>query len=254
MYHSARATVSKFFAPISRAEKLLESLDATDERGWKTVSEKRSRGEEYIESLMAQLDPASERYRVLASARRFKSSWVELGEKLLQVQSREAFRDWGYPSFDDYCAKEVRIRKPTAEKLTQAYRFLEREEPELLARQVDIRPLPDFRSVDLLRQARELPGLQEESYRELHDAVMDGTSHATIARQFRQATVGLAPASDDQPLRQALAAARRLLTLLDALPAAAGDDRESVVGLIERLAGRLAALQSDEPAAAPPES
>lgn len=204
------------------------------------VSKEKTKGELAIEALMEQLDPGSDRYRVLASARRFKSSWVELGEKLLQVQSNAAFRDWGYQSFDEYCSREVHIRRPTAEKLTQAYRFLEREEPELLARPVEIRPLPDFRSVDLLRQAQELQGLNEETYRQLHGAVMEGgLGHATLARQFRQATVGLQEIPVEQPLRQALAAARRLRSTLSTVAGVTAEDEALVVGLIERLEGLL---------------
>ena len=43
----------------------------------------KSKGEMVIERMMEELDPASPRYQVLATAKRFKSSWVELGEKLL---------------------------------------------------------------------------------------------------------------------------------------------------------------------------
>lgn len=193
---------------------------------------------------MAQLDPGSERYRILASARRFKSSWVELGEKLLHVQTNAAFRDWGYQSFDEYCAREVRIRRPTAEKLTQAYRFLEREEPELLAQPTEIRPLPDFRSVDLLRQARELDGLQEGTYRELYGAVMEsGAGHTTLARQIRQATAGLQPPSPGQKLKFALHAARRLQNALDPVVEITTPEREPIAQLIARLEELLAEQQ-----------
>ena len=92
----------------------------------------KSKGEQVIEGIMKELDPGSERYGVLSSAKRFKSSWVELGEKLLEVQRRGLFREWGYDSFEDYCTREIRIKKPTAQKLTHAYRYLKKEEPELL--------------------------------------------------------------------------------------------------------------------------
>ena len=47
-----------------------------------------SSGERHIEKIMEQLEPDSDRYQVLDTAKRFKSSWVELGDKLLQVSSR----------------------------------------------------------------------------------------------------------------------------------------------------------------------
>jgi hypothetical protein len=213
----------------------------TGARKGRTLTQGKSKGEQAIEMLMTQLDPGSERYRILASARRFKSSWVELGEKLLHVQTSAAFRDWGYQSFDEYCAREVRIRRPTAEKLTQAYRFLEREEPELLARSTEIRPLPDFRSVDLLRQARELEGMQDGTYRELYGAVMEsGAGHATLARQIRQATAGLQPVSADQTIRLALQAARRLQSTLTAVNEIPAPDKEVIGQVIARLEALLA--------------
>ena len=123
-------------------------------------------GARHIEQLMQQLPPDSERYRVLASARQFKSSWVELGEWLARVSNSNQFSDWGYTTFEDYCTREVRIRRKTAEKLLLAYRFLERKEPGLIERKAG-HPLPDYRSVDLLRQADEERPFSMAEYAEL---------------------------------------------------------------------------------------
>ncbi|OGR32706.1 MAG: hypothetical protein A2091_02350 [Desulfuromonadales bacterium GWD2_61_12] len=201
----------------------------------------KSKGETVIEQLMAELDPESERYRILATAKRFKSSWVELGEKLLRLQTSGGFRDWGYSTFEEYCSREVRIRKPTAEKLTQAYRFLEREEPELLARPTEIKPLPDYRSIALLRQAQneELPG---GAYGKLRAAVMEeDKGHQAVLRQYREVTAERR--SEDRLLgyRNALAAARRLRTVLTGL-----DDLDaSIHGNLDQLIARLAELSAD---------
>ncbi len=46
----------------------------------------KSKGEAVIEQIMDDLDPTSDRYQVLATAKSFKSSWVALGEKLLEVK------------------------------------------------------------------------------------------------------------------------------------------------------------------------
>ena len=93
-----------------------------------------SKGAQHIEQLMRQLPPESERYQVLATAKQFKSSWVELGEWLAKVSNKKQFSEWGFTSFEDYCTKEIRIRRQTAEKLLLAFRFLERREPSLLER------------------------------------------------------------------------------------------------------------------------
>ncbi len=178
----------------------------------------KSKGEMIIERLMQELDPSSERYRILDTAKRFKSSWVELGEKLLEVQKTGVFRDWGYESFEDYCSREIRIKKPTAEKLTLAYRFLEKEEPELLARRTELKPLPDFRSVDLLRRAREEEQFGDDDYSQLRRAVVEEErGHPTVVKRFRE----LAPPREEESssvLKAALAAARRLESALQRLP------------------------------------
>lgn len=194
----------------------------------------KSKGELVIERLMRELDPGSERFQVLATAKRFKSSWVELGEKLLLVQQTGAFREWGYDSFEAYCTREIRIKKPTAQKLTHAYRFLEREEPEFLARQTELRPLPDYRSIDLLRQAREEKDFSSEEYAELRRAVVEEErSHPTILKRFKE--VAAARADDPEPallLKTALAAARRLATALQPLPGLPPEHHEELGRLV----------------------
>lgn len=173
----------------------------------------KSKSELVIEQLMRELDPASPRYRVLAVAHQFKSSWVELGEQLSNVKKDREFQGWGYDSFDDYCSREIRIRKETAAKLTNAYRYLEQEEPALLTAERRRQPLPDYRAIDLLRQAREDQLIPEEEYARLRDTVIEQErSLPTVQKQFRE-TARLYNPPELDPLKQirsALATACRL--------------------------------------------
>ncbi len=179
----------------------------------------KTKGELVIEQIMQQLDPASPRYRVLSVARQFKSSWVELGEQLSQVRNKGEFNDWGYTSFEDYCRDEVRIKKDTALKLTGAYSFLKKAEPEILVRNEQMLPVPDYRSIDLLRQAQEEQQLSEEQYQQLREAVIEKErSHPTVAKQFRELTGQNVAPSEEQLLRQSLSTIRRLEGLLQQLP------------------------------------
>ncbi len=206
---------------------------------------RKTRGEQLIEQLLAELDPGSERYRVLATARRFKSTWVELGEELLKVSREGLYRQWGYTSFDEYCSREVRIRKPTAEKLTLAYRYLEKEEPELLARHTELKPLPDYRSIDLLRQARE-DDFPPEQFAELRKAVVDDErSHPTVLKHYREASAARRPADAEErrQLQNALAAARRLALTLKALQGLPAGHIDSLLSLITLLEERLASKE-----------
>lgn len=195
-----------------------------------------AKGSQHIEQLMQQLPPDSERYQVLATARQFKSSWVELGEWLARVSSKKQFSEWGFTSFEDYCTKEIRIRRQTAEKLLLAFRFLERKEPGLLERK-EGRPLPDYRSVDLLRQADEQEHFSMEEYSELRQAVIEEErNHPAVAKQFRDMTHSHQPERKTvHQHRNALMAAKRLATSLQEIAEVPDELIQSVHQLISLL-------------------
>ena len=204
------------------------------------MEEQKTRGGQHIEQLLQQLPPDSERYQVLLSAKRFKSSWIELGESLTRVANSGEFQSWGYTSFEDYCSKEIRIRRQTADKLLLAFRFLEREEPGVLERKEE-RPLPDFRSVDLLRQAREEQSFSPEHYNELRRTILEEErAHPTVARQFRDLVQEYQPdRRGERRCQGALSAARRLSNALAELDAVPPDLERAVEELVGYLEGRL---------------
>ena len=199
-----------------------------------------SKGARHIEELMQSLPTESERYKVLASAKRFKSSWVELGEWLVRVSNSAQFQEWGFTSFEDYCNKEIRIRKQTAEKLLLAFRFLERREPGLLERSQG-RPLPDYRSIYLLRQADEEQQFKPDDYATLRSAIVEEErSHPTVAKQYRDMAQTYRPGQQgERRCRSALTAARRLATSLQDLEAVPEDLQQAVDQLIGYLEDRL---------------
>lgn len=202
----------------------------------------KSKGAQHIELLMQELPPESERYQVLASAKQFKSSWVELGEWLARVSNNSQFSEWGYASFEDYCTKEIRIRRQTADKLLMAFRFLERKEPGLLERQKG-RPLPDYRSVDLLRQADEQEHFSMAEYSELRQAVIEEErSHPAIAKQFRDMSHNHQPEKKaSHQYRNAIMAAKRLSTSLQEIPDIPNDLSQAIeqlIGFLEEAADK----------------
>ncbi len=124
-----------------------------------------------VEKLAARIEDLPEgsmRRRVLEGARRFKASWVEFGRLLAQVRREESWREWGHPSFEAYCSRELFIRPRTAEKLTLSYGFLERHEPEL-ARAREVRAAPPFEVIEVLSRAEASGRLGADDYRELRD-------------------------------------------------------------------------------------
>lgn len=130
-----------------------------------------------IENRMLDLDPGSFRYQLLESARKFKSSWMELGQCLFTVYKDKLFKEWGYLTFEAYCAKEIGIKQPTAMKLLRSYSFLEREEPAFLRRSLatDKSPseIPSYEAVNALRLAKASERVPETEYQALREEVLD---------------------------------------------------------------------------------
>jgi hypothetical protein len=188
---------------------------------------------------MQELPPESDRYQILATAKQFKSSWVELGEWLARISNSRKFSEWGFTSFEDYCSKEIRIRRQTAEKLLLAFRFLERREPGLLQRKQG-RPLPDYRSIDLLRQAEEEKPFSMAEYNELRQAVIEREqSHQSVAKQFRDLSHSHQPDNKRaHQYRNALIAAKRLSTSLREIPDLPHNVSHAIEGLIGFLEGQ----------------
>ena len=143
-----------------------------------------------IEERMGELEPGSLRYKVLDSARRFKSSWIELGQCLFSVYKDKLFKDWGYLTFEAYCAKEIGIKQPTAMKLLRSYSFLEHEEPAFLKRQSldDQKPsqIPSVDSVNALRLAKQSERVSEDDYETLREDVLDHVKEdAEVKKKIR---------------------------------------------------------------------
>ena len=118
-------------------------------------------------------DPAADAFRhaVLLSARRFKSTWVELGKLLTQVRDQALYEGWGYPSFETYCLSELRIRKQTALKLTRSFSFLDKHEPKALERPELREAAPPFEVVEVLAGAEERGQLSAQDYTSIRDAI-----------------------------------------------------------------------------------
>ncbi|MCM8813240.1 MAG: hypothetical protein NC924_04810 [Candidatus Omnitrophica bacterium] len=146
---------------------------------------------ERIDSQLAEFEPGSLRYEILTCVRKFKSSWMELGQYLVSVHRDKLYKEWDYLTFDAYCVKEVGIRKETAQKLLRSYFFLEQEEPEYLkkeyAEQADVRKIPSFEAVDTLRQVKNNKRLSEEAYTQMRQKVLeDGGADKEVKDVYRQ--------------------------------------------------------------------
>jgi hypothetical protein len=136
--------------------------------------------------LKHQHDP--ERAEMIARVRRFKASWFELGEALTQIKRDESYKRWGHASFEDYCKKELHLKRETADKLTGSFAFLHARAPEVLRRDGRDAPIPSYQAVDFLRRAEEESEAPEETLSEVRRIVLDeGAPLPKVSRIYREA-------------------------------------------------------------------
>lgn len=209
-----------------------------------------TKAQELIEVRLAELEPGSQRYEVLAHARDFKAAWIGLGEKLTTVLEKELFQDWGYSTFEDYCQEEPRLRKGTAFKLVRSYSFLRDNEPDMLNTKSVTEAAPGYEVTDLLRKAHESPNIDPGTYEGLRDQAFDPeTTRASFLKQVRdvdpETFKPARPPRPHQEERKALSLSKKLLLALEDVgelsPAAIEAVQSLIVELEEKLTLRKAA-------------
>lgn len=139
-----------------------------------------------------------ERVELLRRTRRFKSSWLQLGEALAEVRRSKTWEKWGYESLEAYAKAELKLRMDTVEKLTGSYMFLHKRAPEVLKRDPLENHLPSYQAVDFLRRAEERNeqenNVSDETMVEVRNKIIDeGVPMATVARLYKDS---LFPVSD----------------------------------------------------------
>jgi hypothetical protein len=167
-----------------------------------------------------------QRATVLRLTRRFKASWLELGEALAEVKRGKKWEGWGYASFEEYAKAELKLRGDTVEKLTGSYMFLHKSAPEVLKRD-PLEAVPTFQAVDYLRRAEEKAAvddsISEETIGNVRKQILDdGVPLATVARLYNDT---LFPVSENdkresskKALKQTATKLRDLLADTDAVP------------------------------------
>jgi len=186
-------------------------------------------------------DATGLRATVAAAARRFKSSWYELGRLLAQVRATDAWQPWGFDSFDAYCTRELHIRRATAEKLLRSYGFLQRHERGKPEASEDAERAPPFEVVTVLADAEERGQLTERDYARVRDSIWDpGRTPSELRRELSERFP--APERPTEPASQLLRfarTARKLATDLrpsSRVPAAVKRTAEALAEELESLA------------------
>jgi hypothetical protein len=195
-----------------------------------------------LEAKVQSIPTGTLRHTVLTAAKRFKATWVELGRLLVQVRNDNSHEEWGYPTFDAYCSKELHIRKATADKLTRSFSFLARHEPKAVANEDIVEKAPAFEVVEVLASAEERGQLSGEEYRSIRDSIWNPEKPATeLKREFteRFPRPAAEPAGDDVQFRRLAQAARKLAKDLQGfrkVPRAVAERAAALADDVEELA------------------
>ena len=163
-----------------------------------------------LNEIIKKLDPNSHRKQLIDAARAFKSNWITFGEYLTKIASEKLYLEWGYQSFEEYCKLEIRIKKNTAIKLTNAYFFVTQSEPSI-SENFEAKGVPELDVVSFLHKVKQDDNCTPEIFEDLKaEAFENGQSGPTLARHFKQMT---APKGNDlkkQNQEQTLALLKRL--------------------------------------------
>jgi len=157
--------------------------------------------EQVIEKKTAEVATGSYRHVVLLAAKRFKSSWVELGKLLTKVRNEALYQQWGYDTFESYCFNELRIRKQTADKLTKSYTFLDKHEPKQMEREDIAEAAPAWDVVSVLADAEERGELSSTEYKSIRDSIWNPEkSTSELKRELTEQYGPPEPKRDDNAL------------------------------------------------------
>lgn len=142
--------------------------------------------DDQLAELQRQMASDPERAELIARVRRFKATWFELGEALSDAKRSGRYKQWGYPSFEEYCKRELHLRQDTADKLTGSFTFLRAKAPEVLRRDGRDAPIPAYQAVDFLRRAEESEA-PRETVDEIRKMVIDdGAPLPKVAKLYRE--------------------------------------------------------------------
>ncbi len=205
--------------------------------------------EEVTSRNMSEVEPGSLRQTVLLAAKRFKSSWVELGKLLAKVRNDGTFTEWGYPTFDAYCLSELRIKKQTADKLTRNFGFLEKHEPQVMRTPELAEAAPAFEVVEVLAQAEARGQLSATEYKSIRDSIWNQEKPTS---ELKKELVEKFPAPEVKvdstgELKRLWATSKRLAAELHSnrkVPTAIRDQADALASDLEELVSAKAAADA----------
>lgn len=204
------------------------------------------------EPKLPEIDPSSFRGQVVATARRFKDTWLEMAQLLKRVRQESLFAEWGHKDFDTYCRKELRIRKQTADKLAQTYSFLERHEKAMINAPEKAR-VPAFEVVEVLAKAEGSGRMTEQDYASIRDEIWKAPEDDALPKTPAQVTRSINerfPARAPPP--EKAVALKRFAQSARKLAQELSGSQDVPRAVREKAAALAAELEALAPEAAPP--
>ncbi len=168
------------------------------------------------------------------------TKFLEVGNALLEIQSRRLYQEDGYNTFEQYCAKRWSISR------SQAYRMIQAAEVVGQISEDPAVPLPIHEA-----QARVLARLKEEpeAVRAVWEEVVDEYGESAPASKVRDAVDYYAALQEDPqraswPRNQVIAAYREAQKRGETAPAAPAEEDEPFT--IDMPARQVSAVREDE--------
>lgn len=196
------------------------------------------------------------RMQVVARARAFKRSWVDMAEALVTVRNKDLHGAWGYETLHGYALEELHIKRSTTEKLTGSFHAMERHVPHVLEWDGVGREMPPMDSVDYFaravdpkprREGDPLPDPpSDEVVEELKHAIFEDLASApALRRRFNDV---LHPKGDEAHRKELFARVRSTARRLESLVTDVEDLSEQrvieVTRCMEELRGDLDQLEA----------
>ncbi len=204
-----------------------------------------SKPQQDIDRKLSAVEVGSLRYQALQSVKKYKSSWVELGEALREIGEHHSYREWGFTSLEAYGANELHIRKETLYKMIANYHFLRQHEPTLL-KEERRRDIPDFHTVSVLNEAKKREDVPDDMYHQLrNDALEKAVSAMKLKRQLpKDETAPSAPRKANmRQLHTKAVALKNSLLQYDELPDSIVKSIEAIVSYTEKAGSSSQELQ-----------
>lgn len=124
---------------------------------------------------------------IMAHAKYFKTSWVELGQGLYTIWNDKLFHKWGHEKFEHYVVKELGLNKSMATRLLKTYYFVEEQEPTYLKQDFkeakEAAEVPNIDTLNVLRLARNKKELTRDDYAQLRKSVFETGKDASAVRK-----------------------------------------------------------------------